>query len=174
MALFPVRGGTHFILINNKIQKAAGLKEGNVATFTLAPDLEPRELTLPKELERTLNQDRSIRKWFDRLNFSIRKWMVDYISDAKTADTRRIRAGRIAEQILETMEAELELPPIIRLAFNRNPGAEQAWRSMTETQRRHNLLSLFHLRTPQSRMQRIQKMIDQALEALDKKDRSRE
>src|SRR6185436_8958605 len=160
MALFPVRGGKHFILINNKIQKAAGLKEGNVATFTLAPDLEPRELTLPKELERTLNQDGAIRKWFDRLNFSIRKWMVDYISDAKTADTRRIRAGRIAEQILETMEAELELPPIIRLAFNRNPGAEQAWRSMTETQRRHNLLSLFHIRTPQSRMRRIQRMID--------------
>lgn len=82
-------------------------------------------------------------------------------------NTRRNRAVRIAEQILETMEAELELPPIIRLAFNRNPGAEQAWRSMTETQRRHNLLSIFHLRTPQSRMQRIQKMIAKALEALD-------
>ena len=145
MALFPVRGGEHFLLINNKIQKAAGLQEGSVATFTLAPDLEPRELTLPKELERTLHQDRTMRKWFDRLNFSIRKWM----------------------------EAELELPPMIRLAFNRNPGAEEAWRSMTATQRRHNLLSLFHLRTPQSRMLRIQTMIDHALETLEKKDRSR-
>jgi uncharacterized protein YdeI (YjbR/CyaY-like superfamily) len=171
-ALFPVRGGEHFILINKKIQKAAGLREGSVATFTLAPDLEPRELTLPKELERTLNQDRTIRKWFDRLNFSIRKWIVDYVSDARAADTRRRRADRIAEQLLETMEAELELPPMIRLAFNRNPGAEQAWLSMTETQRRHNLLSLFHLRTPQSRMQRIQTMIDRALETLERKDRS--
>jgi uncharacterized protein YdeI (YjbR/CyaY-like superfamily) len=165
-ALFPVRGGTHFILINKKIQKAAGLKEGNVATFTLAPDLEPRELILPKELERTLNQDRAMRKWFDLLNFSIRKWMVDYVSDGKTAETRRNRAGRMAEQVLETMEAELELPPIIRLAFNRNPGAEQAWRGMTETQRRHNLFSIFHRRTLQSRMVRIQQIIDQALERL--------
>ena len=173
MALFPVRGGEHFLLINNKIQKAAGLQEGSVATFTLAPDLEPRELTLPKELERTLNQDRTMRKWFDRLNFSIRKWIVDYVSDARAADTRRKRADRIAEQLLETMEAELELPPMIRLAFNRNPGAEEAWRSMTATQRRHNLLSLFHLRTPQSRMLRIQTMIDHALETLEKKDRSR-
>jgi len=173
MALFPVRGGEHFLLINNKIQKAAGLQEGSVATFTLAPDLEPRELTLPKELERTLNQDRTMRKWFDRLNFSIRKWIVDYVSDAKAADTRRKRADRIAEQLMETMEAELELPPMIRLAFNRNPGAEEAWRSMTATQRRHNLLSLFHLRNPQSRMLRIQTMIDHALETLEKKDRSR-
>ena len=173
MALFPVRGGEHFLLINKKIQKAAGLREGSVATFTLAPDLEPRELTLPKELERTLNQDRTIRKWFDRLNFSMRKWIVDYVSNAKAADTRRKRAGRIAEQLLETMEAELELPPMIRLAFNRNPGAEQAWRSMTETQRRHNLLGIFYRRTPQSRMQRIQTMIDHALEMPERKDRSR-
>src|SRR5215510_3383405 len=151
MALFPVRGGEHFLLINNKIQKAAGIREGSVATFTLAPDLEPRELMLPKELERTLNQDRNIRRWFDRLNFSIRKWIVDYISDAKAADTRRKRADRTAEWLLETMEAELELPPMIRLAFNRNPGADQAWRSMTQTQRHHNLLSIFHRRSPQSR-----------------------
>src|SRR6185369_5930441 len=153
----------------------AGLREGNIARFTLAPDLEPRVLTLPKELERTLNQDRMMRKWFDGLNFSMRKWFVDYISDAKATDTRRNRADRIAEQLLETMEAELELPPMIRLAFNRNPGAEQAWRRMTETQRRHNLLSIFHIRTPQSRMRRIQRMIDQALEAHEKKreDRSR-
>jgi uncharacterized protein YdeI (YjbR/CyaY-like superfamily) len=176
MALFPVRGGEHFILINNKVQKAAGLREGSVATFTMAPDLEPRVLTLPKELERTLNQDRTIRKWFDRLNFAIRKSLVDYVSDAKAADTRLNRADRVAEQLLETMEAELELPPMIRLAFNRNPGAEQVWRSMTETQRRHNLLSIFFRRTPQSRMQRIQRMIDQALEEAERKeekDRSR-
>jgi uncharacterized protein YdeI (YjbR/CyaY-like superfamily) len=116
-----------------------------------------------------------MRKWFDGLNFSIRKWFVDYISDAKAADTRRNRADRIAEQLLETMEAELELPPMIRLAFNRNPGAEQAWRAMTETQRRHNLLSLFHIRTPQSRVRRIQRMIDQALEPHEKKtDRARD
>jgi uncharacterized protein YdeI (YjbR/CyaY-like superfamily) len=173
MALFPVRGGEHFLLINKKIQKAAGIWEGSVATFTLTPDLEPRELTLPKELERTLNQDRTIRRWFDRLSFSMRKWIVDYVSDAKAADTRRKRAGRIAEQLLETMEAELELPPLIRLTFNRNPGAEQAWRSMTETQRRHNLLSIFYLRTPQARTRRIQRMIDHALEALEKRDRAR-
>src|SRR5262245_17440980 len=172
MALFPVRAGGHFLLINGKAQKLAGIREGSVATFTLTPDLEPRQLTLPKELERTLNQDRTLRRWFDRLNFTIRKWFVDYVSDAKAADTRRKRADRIAEQLLETMEAEVELQPMIRLAFNRNPGADQAWRSMTETQRRHSLLSLFHLRTPQSRAQRIQKMMDDALEALEKKGRS--
>lgn len=177
MALFPVSGGEHFILINKKIQKTAGLREGSVATFTMAPDLEPRVLTLPKELERALNEDRTMRKWFDRLNFSIRKWTVDFVSDGKAADTRRARADRIAEQVLETMEAELELPPMIRLVFNRNPGAEEVWRSMTETQRRHNLLSIFFRRTPQSRMQRIQQMIDQALEAQERKEekgRSRE
>jgi uncharacterized protein YdeI (YjbR/CyaY-like superfamily) len=169
MALFPVRGGGHFFLINKKIQKATGLREGSVATFTLAPDLEPRILTLPKELERALNQDRAVRKWFERLNFAIRKSLVDYVSDAKAADTRLNRANRVAEQILESMEAELELPPMMRLVFNRHPGAEQVWRSMTETQRRHSLLSIFFRRTPQSRMQRIERLIDQALQAQQRK-----
>jgi uncharacterized protein YdeI (YjbR/CyaY-like superfamily) len=153
-----------------KGRRTKGRKRGDVH---VGPGSRARQLTLPKELERTLNHDRTIRKWFDGLNFSIRKWIVDYVSDAKAADTRRKRADRITEQLLETMEAKLELPPMIRLAFNRNPGAEQAWRSMTETQRRHNLLGIFYLRSPQSRMQRIQRIIDHALETLEQKARSR-
>jgi hypothetical protein len=158
--LFPTRSGEHFVLINKKMQKAAGIRLGSMAQFTLAPDLAPRVLTLPPELERALNQDRGIRRWFDRLSFSVRRWIVEFVADAKAADTRGRRAERIAEQILETMEAELELPPMIRLAFNRNPGSEQAWRRLTAKQRRDRLFSLFHYRTPQSRMKRIEKMIE--------------
>ncbi len=48
---------------------------------------------------------------------------------------------------------------MIRLAFARHPGAEQAWRKLTAIQRRQNLLAIFYYRTPESRLNRIEKLI---------------
>jgi uncharacterized protein YdeI (YjbR/CyaY-like superfamily) len=174
-SLFPTRTGEHFILVNKKMQRAAGIRLGSVATFTVTLDLDPREVVLPKELERALDQDRSLRKWFNRLNYSIRKWLADSVADAKGAETRTRRAERVAEQVMEAMEAERELPPMMRLALNRYPGAEQAWRRLSETQRRGNLLAVFYYRTPQSRIKRMERMIEQALAAAEKaKTRTRD
>ena len=162
-SLFPTRRGEHFLLVNKKMQKAAGIKLGSEAKFAITPDLGPREIKMPQELVGALSQDRRLRKWFDRLSYSARKWLSDSVADAKAAATRRQRAERVAEQVMETMEAEIELPPIIRMVFSRHAGAEQAWRRMTERQRRGELLAIFYYRTPQSRIRRIEKMIDRAL-----------
>jgi uncharacterized protein YdeI (YjbR/CyaY-like superfamily) len=162
-ALFPTRRGEHFVLVNKKMQKAARIAVGSSAAFTVTPDLSPREIRLPPELERSLSEDRSLKKWFDRLPYSIRKWLSDMVADAKAPDTRRKRAERVAEQAMETMDAEHDLPPMIRIAFNRNPGAEDGWKKMTPLQRRQNLLAVFYYRTPESRAKRLQKVIEQAI-----------
>lgn len=162
-SLFPTGSGEHYLLVNKKTQKAAGIVPGSVAMFTLTPDVSPRVLTLPKELERELNQERALRKWFDSLSYSIRKWLSDMVAEAKAADTRQKRSERVAEQIMEAMEAEQELPPMIRLAFQRNPGAEEGWMKMTPTQRRHNLLAVFYYKRPQSRMKRLEKVVAEAV-----------
>jgi uncharacterized protein YdeI (YjbR/CyaY-like superfamily) len=162
-ALFPTRRGEHFLLVNKKMQKAAGIAPGSAAAFTVTPDLSPREIHLPRELERALSEDRALRKWFDRIPYSIRKWLSDMVADAKSSDTRRKRAERVAEQAMETMDAEQDLPPMIRIAFGRNPGAEEGWRKMTTNQRRQHLLAVFYYRTPESRMKRLEKVIEQTL-----------
>jgi uncharacterized protein YdeI (YjbR/CyaY-like superfamily) len=162
-SLFPTGTGEHFILVNKKMQKAAGIRLGSEAEFVVARDLEPRNVNVPQELERALNQDRRMRKWFDRLSHSGRKWLSDLVDNAKAAETRRQRAERVAETVMEAMEAEMELPPLIRMVFNRHPGAEQAWKRMTERQRRGELLAIFYSRTPQSRIKRIEKLIEREL-----------
>jgi uncharacterized protein YdeI (YjbR/CyaY-like superfamily) len=162
-SLFPTRKGEHFVLVNKKMQKAARITLGSVATFTVRPDLSPRQLELPRELEEALNEDKALRKWFDRLSYSIRKWLSDIVAEGKSAETRRKRANRVAEQVMEAMDAEHDLPPMIRLTFARNPGAEQAWKKMTPIQRRHNLLAVFYYRTPESRIRRLEKAMEQAL-----------
>src|SRR4051812_47854688 len=60
-SLFPTGSGRHFILVNKKMQKAGRIMVGSTATFTVTPDLGPRELKLPAELVRTLNEDRAVR-----------------------------------------------------------------------------------------------------------------
>jgi uncharacterized protein YdeI (YjbR/CyaY-like superfamily) len=157
-SLFPTGRGSHYILVNKKMQKAARIGPGSVAAFVVTPDLSPRELELPKELEHALQEGPALRKWFDRLGYSIRKWLADMVIDAKSPETRKRRAECVAEQVMEAMDAENDLPPMIRLAFSRIPGAERAWKDMTEIQRRGNLLAIFYYRTPQSRIRRIEKI----------------
>jgi uncharacterized protein YdeI (YjbR/CyaY-like superfamily) len=162
-AVFPTRMGQHFLLVNKKMQKAARIAPGSTAAFTLTPDFSPRVIQLPKELETALSEDRALRSWFDRLSYSIRKWLVGLVADAKSPDTPRKRAERVAENVMEAMDAEYDLPPMIRLAFARHPGAEQAWRKLTETQRRNSLLAIFYYRTPESRLNRVNKLIEKIL-----------
>jgi uncharacterized protein YdeI (YjbR/CyaY-like superfamily) len=157
-SLFPVKTGGHFILINKKIQKQARIQLGEEATFTVSPDLAIRAIKLPVELENALNEDRALRKWFDQLSHSVRKWLSDIVENTKSPEARKRRADRVAEQAMQAMEAERELPPFVRIAFSRIPGAEKAWKEMTEIQRRHNLLAIFYYQTPQSQLRRIERI----------------
>jgi uncharacterized protein YdeI (YjbR/CyaY-like superfamily) len=61
------------------------------------------------------------------------------------------------------MEAEQELPPMMQLAFARNPGARAGWQQMSEVRRRGLLLAIFYYRTPESRAKRLSKVIEEAV-----------
>ena len=163
-SLFPTGKGEHYLLVNKKVQKAAKVAPGKEATFVVEPDFEVRELQIPSELEQSLKQDRRLKKWFDTLSRSARKWLSDLVGEAKSPETRSRRAERVAEQVMQAMEAEQDLPPMVRLAFNRIPGAFQTWNKMTERQRRHNLLAIFHYRTPESRQRRIERIFREPLD----------
>jgi uncharacterized protein YdeI (YjbR/CyaY-like superfamily) len=167
--VFPTREGHHCLLVNKRLRTGANATVGETAQFRLEPDTAKRVATVPPELQRILNEDRSFRRWFDQLGFSMRKWIGDWIVNVKSPESRLRRAEQIAEQLLSTMEAELDLPPILKLAFARDPRAYQGWQSMTPTQRRGHLLSIFYCRTPESRDRRISKMLEDALARAERK-----
>jgi len=161
-SLFPTSKGYHFVLVNKRMQVGAQVRAGSTAAFRLEPDLEVRKATVPAELQRALAQDRSVRRWFDKLSYSIRKWIGDQVAQPKSAEARVRRAEQIAEQLLTTMEAERELPPVLKAAFARDPRAFEGWLRMSPTHRRHQLLSIFHYRSPEARDRRIAKMLEEA------------
>lgn len=172
-ALFPTGRGFHFLLVNKRMQAGADVRTGSTAHFRLEPDLEMRKAVMPPELKRAFSQDRSLQRWFDNLSYSIRRWICDQVAQPKSAAARVRRAEQIAEQMMTTMEAERELPPVLRAAFARDPRAFEGWQRMSPTHRRHTLLSIFHYRNPESRERRISKMLEEAAARAGSRDKER-
>jgi uncharacterized protein YdeI (YjbR/CyaY-like superfamily) len=168
-SLFPTRDGRHFLLINKRMQKGGRAVVGTIARFRLEPDTEERTVTIPAELKRVLAEDRSVLRWFDKLNYSIRKWIVDWITNVKSADARVRRSEQVAEQLMSTMEAERELPPMLQLAFARTPRAREGWEQMSASRRRGQLLAIFYYRSPEARARRLAKVVEEAAALVEKK-----
>jgi uncharacterized protein YdeI (YjbR/CyaY-like superfamily) len=169
-SLFPTRKGYHCMLVKKSMQTGANAAPGETAQFRIEPDTAKPVAIVPAELQRILNEDRSFRRWFDdQLSFSMRKWICDWVVNVKNPASRVRRAEQVAEQLLATMEAELDLPPILKRAFAGDPRAFQGWQSMTPLQRRHQLLGIFYYRSPESRDRRIAKMLEDALARAEKK-----
>jgi uncharacterized protein YdeI (YjbR/CyaY-like superfamily) len=168
-SLFPTGKGDHYLLVNKRMQAGADARPGTITQFRLEPDTEKRLATVPPELQRILDEERAFRRWFDQLNYSTRKWIADWVTQVKSSEARVRRAEQVAEQLLATMEAERELPPILKLAFARDPRARVGWQRMSPTHRRGHLLAIFYYRTPDARDRRIAKMLEDALAFAERK-----
>jgi len=162
-SLFPMRDGRHFLLVNKRMQAGAGVGLGDMAEITLQPDTEERVAAVPGELQRFLREDRAFRRWFEQLSYSIKKWIGDWITQPKGAAARARRAEQVAEQLFSAMEAERELPPLLKTAFAREPRALEGWQRMTPTYRRGQLIAIFYYRSPEARERRLAKVIEEAV-----------
>ncbi len=168
-SLFPTREGSHILLVNKRMQKGARVTAGGVAGFEIQLDTEERVATIPERLKRILAEDRSFRRWYDQLNHSTRYEIAKWVNDPKSAEARERRSEQIAERLLETMEAERDLPPLLRLAFARNQRAAEGWERMSLARRRSHLLGIFYYRTPEGREKRMAKMLKDAATIAEKK-----
>jgi uncharacterized protein YdeI (YjbR/CyaY-like superfamily) len=162
-------GGGHFLLVNKKMQAGAGATIGSRVRIRLEPDLEERAAMVPPELALAMKGDRRLRKWFDRMSYSMRKEIGDWAAEPKTAEGRRKRADSIAERLLLALEGERELPPILQAAFQRQPLARKGWEDMTSLQRRNRLLAIFYYQSPEARERRAAKVVEEALRVAKKR-----
>jgi uncharacterized protein YdeI (YjbR/CyaY-like superfamily) len=153
----------HFLLVNKKMMAAAKVGIGAQVRICLEPDLEERVAVVSPELALALKGDRRLRKWFDALSYSMRKEIGDWVTEPKTAEGRRSRCEAMAERLLLTLEGEIELPPILHAAFQRQPLARQGWEAMTLAQRRRQLLAIFYYQSVEARERRVAKVVEEAL-----------
>jgi uncharacterized protein YdeI (YjbR/CyaY-like superfamily) len=167
--LFPAGNGTHFLIVNKKLLSGGKTAAGLKAKFRLQPDTTPRPAVPPaKELLRELGQSKRLLKFFESLNPSRRHEIAKWIAQCKTSDARKRRSVQLAERLMETMEAERELPPIMQLAFRQNPRAAEQWELMSPSHRRAHLFSIFYYRTPEARANRVAKCVEELLQRAEK------
>ncbi|HEY1939004.1 MAG TPA: YdeI/OmpD-associated family protein [Candidatus Angelobacter sp.] len=170
-ALFPTGQGSHFLLVNKKMQLGAKTAPGAKARFELQPDMASREITAPSsELLRELGQSKRLLKFYESLNPSRRNEIARWVAEPKSVEARQRRSQQIVERLMETMEAERELPPIMQLAFRQNPRAREKWEQMSQSHRRAHLLAIFYYRIPEARVRRVDKCIQELLARAGKAD----
>jgi uncharacterized protein YdeI (YjbR/CyaY-like superfamily) len=163
--LFPDGQGGHFLIVNKKMLGGGKTAAGLTAKFQLQPDMTPRiTVSPPAEMLRELGQSKRLIKFFESLSPSRRHEIAKWIAQCKTSDARKRRSEQIAERLMETMEAERELPPIMQLAFRQNLRAAKQWGRMSPSHRRANLFSIFYYRTPEGRANRVKKCVEEMLQ----------
>ncbi len=121
----------------------------------------PRPVPPCPELARELRQSRRLQKFFDSLEDYQRIWIIEGILAAKKEDTRKRRARRAAEFLMEVMEAEIDPPPGFKIAFARSSKARREWESRTPHHRRATLLRIFSRPGPVSRTKAVPALIEE-------------
>jgi uncharacterized protein YdeI (YjbR/CyaY-like superfamily) len=164
-SLFPTGTGEHCMLVTKTMQAGARVGVGAETRFRLEPDTEVRPIVMPPELEHALAEDRKLRRWFDDLSSSMRRWICNWVAGPKSAAARERRAGEVAERLLITMEGDRELPPVLKAAFARDARALAGWNRMTLNRRRHELFAIFYYKSPEARARRIAKTMREARKA---------
>jgi len=167
-SLFPTREGVHFLLVNKKMQAGAKVTRGAQARFRMQLDTTVRSTEPPSELTAILRQSKDLRKYYESLSNSTRSYIAAFIAQAKHSETRQRRAEQTAERLMATMEAEIELPPILKAAFARNPTAKIGWEKMPPSHRRFHLHGLLYSRNPETRARRLEKAMQSMIEYADK------
>jgi hypothetical protein len=163
-SLFPVPGekGQYLLLVNNRVQREAGIVVGSLAEFVLEADLEPRPAELPYELAALLDEEPGLREYYDSMSESMRREAGKWITSVKSDASRMKRAEQMAERLLGAMEGEQQLPPMIVVAFRKRPKARMGWEKMTPLQRRQHLLGVFYYQSVEARERRVEKLCDEA------------
>jgi uncharacterized protein YdeI (YjbR/CyaY-like superfamily) len=163
-SLFPGSGGNCLtLLVNKKMQAGAKAGPGMAVKVRLEPVMSEPVVQVPAELTSALKSDRPLQQWFERLSPSMRKGVSQFVDQAKGKETRKIRADKMAESLMLSMEGESEVPPILRAAFQRKPLAREGWYAMTSAQRRNHLLGIFYMQTVHGRERRAAKAIEDAV-----------
>jgi uncharacterized protein YdeI (YjbR/CyaY-like superfamily) len=151
------------LLVNKQMQAGAGARVGDKVKIWLEPDLEEREVLMPKELERELKSSRELRNSFEAMSQSMRREIGKYVGEPKSTESRQKRAEKLAERLMQAMEGEKEPPPVLRMLFQRQPGAREAWMRLTPAQRKGHLMGIFYYETPEARERRAAKAVEEAM-----------
>jgi antitoxin component of MazEF toxin-antitoxin module len=96
-----VMGGRHMISISAAVRRDTGLTAGDAIHVVLALAAGSREVTVPDDLAAALSADPAAEAFFARLSNSLRRYHLDNINAARTAETRQRRIDKAISLFLQ-------------------------------------------------------------------------
>jgi hypothetical protein len=100
-SVFPMGGGTHYMVINKDMRAGSGVRGGETITVTMERDDEPRTVEVPKDFAAALKKDKQAQAVWDNLSYTHRKEHVKAIIEAKKPETRVRRIEKSIAQLSE-------------------------------------------------------------------------
>ena len=97
MNLLPNGKGGHWLHLKKDIRIAIDKQEGDTVKIYLEKDNAPREVPVPEYLQWLLDDDPTIKKYFEKLHISGRKFWIGHIEESKNDDTKVERINRFFE-----------------------------------------------------------------------------
>lgn len=94
-------GPCHMLLVLKEIRAKIGKQAGDQVLVVLQEDDEPREVTIPVDLQRALDENAKAGAFFGSLSYTHRKEYVRWIEAAKRQQTRADRVARTAVMLAE-------------------------------------------------------------------------
>ena len=94
-----VYGGVAYIGLNKDVRAAAGVDAGDRVRVSMELDTEPRTVVIPADLRTALEADAEANAAFAKLSFTHRREYVEWIEEAKRAETRARRVAGTVEGV---------------------------------------------------------------------------
>ncbi len=96
-----VRMGTecHLLLILKSIREQVGKTFGDEIRVTVEADTEERVIAVPAELKRAFKSEKEAKAAFDKLSYTHQREYVNWINEAKKAETRQNRILKTIEML---------------------------------------------------------------------------
>jgi len=102
VTLLPGKRGHYKLAIKVELLRAAEVDTGDTIDFSLSPDAASREPELPTEMAREFRARPQLAERWLVHSVAMRRQVVRYIMDAKTAETQSKRSWIFLERLAET------------------------------------------------------------------------
>ncbi len=103
-SLAPMGGGRHVLGVRKDIQQAIGKTHGDRVKVVIGQDAEPRVVTVPKDLQKLLDENPKGKALFKKLSYTHQKEYVSWIESAKKEETRQRRLEKTLEMLVENVK----------------------------------------------------------------------
>ncbi len=98
-SIFPDGKGGHTMMVNKAMMQGAKAGQGETVRMELEQDTAPRVVAIPSDVKKALAKNSKAKTVFNAFAPSHRKAYVEWVTQAKRAETRASRIAKMVEMV---------------------------------------------------------------------------